>query len=181
VRGGPLSLWLAVSRGASVPAPACQCDPPSRCPPPLCGGGLGTPLPASPNPVRHLDIFVSRLRRPSFPLCVNKAHPPPRLTGGAALDGGGRGGVTPAPPAPSPAPSAGKVLFGTQLGASRRLAARLVASAAARGVALHAVDLGAYDPDALASEAGPLLILLSTAADGHPPEVGGSGAPLFML
>jgi hypothetical protein len=63
----------------------------------------------------------------------------------------------------------GKILFGSQKGTSSRLARQLAEQAAAQGVQLSVLDMGAFEVEQLWKE--PLVIIVtSTYEDGTPPQ-----------
>lgn len=63
----------------------------------------------------------------------------------------------------------GKVLFGSQKGTSSRLARQLAEQAAAQGVQLSVLDLGAFEVEQLWRERL-VIIVISTYEDGTPPQ-----------
>ncbi|EDY83732.1 flavodoxin, putative [Verrucomicrobiia bacterium DG1235] len=61
------------------------------------------------------------------------------------------------------------VIYGTETGNCKGLAAKVAKKAAKNGVDIDVIDLATYDIDQLASLEEPLLIIISTWDDGAPP------------
>jgi len=87
-----------------------------------------------------------------------------------ALPGGGPGAAQHAvPAAPLPATRLVTILFGSETGNGKELAASLADAVRAQGVEPRVVDMGDYKPRALRDEQD-LLVITSTHGEGDPPQ-----------
>ena len=87
-----------------------------------------------------------------------------------ALPGGGPGTAQQAAPtAPVPATRLVTILFGSETGNGKELAASLADAVRAQGVEPRVVDMGDYKPRALRDEQD-LLVITSTHGEGDPPQ-----------